>query len=768
MSARAAIRHIRWRLRIWVGVAFALGVALCFIPLFGVLGYELAFAMAIVGSVVGLDVGAAYARALATQPVAPATAGLTLVRGVGVGVAASAAIVVIPAIICAVHGLWAPTCDWTFGLWACLVMPMFSTVLAAGLGHAIGTLVRKRFLGAACAILPIFVLLGVALLRFYGAPAVFNYTPIVGYFPGNLYDEELHLGATLLWSRLEQLAWVVAILALVCARLDAPTYRVALHPRPLGRRVIPWSAFGASTVLALILFYFSGDLGYRVDADDVIAELDGRIETKHFVIHYAHTPEIDRDIQLIAEDHEFRLAEVADTLGVWPSQKLHSYYFADKDQKARLMGARDVEMAKPWRGEIYLDHRGWPEPSLRHEIAHAVAAEFGDWIFHVASRRVLGLPILASPGLIEGLAVATDWPGNYDRPTPHESVRALEAMGVTPTIRELLSLKFFGVSSARGYTTAGSFLRFLLDTYGAPKLRALYESGGDFTDAYGKDAGALEKEWQAMIQTLPAVDVEASRERFRGVSVFDRPCPHAIAARQDKALAARAAGDTSRAIDLMRHVCDDAPEEPRYRIALAGLLDTGDAEQKAEAQRILTSLAHDADHVTSSLRLDAYERLANIETDFAKKRALIVAAQALPVDEAERRQVDAKRFALDRDTPGGAALRMYFFGRGADPKLWAMLAATTEPELGFAHYLYGLQLRANLEWAGAADELAQALRLGLPPGGFTKFGARQLAIAAYRAHRDDLVEVAIATLSTLTASDRLLAQDWAKRLTFRK
>lgn len=765
MSARAAIRHIRWRLRIWAGVAIALGAVLCFIPLFGVLGYELAFAMAIVGSICGLDVGAAYARALAAQPPAPSTAGLTLVRGAAVGAGLAVGIVVIPAVICAIHGLWAPTCDWTFGVWAYLVMPVFSTALAAGIGHAIGTLVRRRFLGAACAILPLFVMLGVALLRFYGAPAVFNYTPIVGYFPGNLYDEDLHLGATLLWSRLEQLAWVVAILALVAARLDAPTYRVALHPRPLGRRIPALAIAAASTLAALILFYESGDLGYRVDADDVVAELDGRIETAHFVIHYAHTPEIDRDIQLIAEDHEFRLAEVAATLGVWPSKKLVSYYFADKDQKARLMGARDVEMAKPWRGEIYLDHRGWPEPSLRHEIAHAVAAEFGDWIFHVASRRVLGLPILASPGLIEGLAVATDWPGNYDRPTPHESVRALEAMGVTPTIRELLSLKFFGVSSARGYTTAGSFLRFLLDTYGAPKLRALYGSGGDFEDAYGKDAATLEKEWQAMIQTLPAVDVEASRERFRGVSVFDRPCPHAIAARQEKALAARAAGEVDHAIDLMRHVCDDAPEEPRYRLALAAMLEAGTPAQKAEAEAIYTQIAHDAEHVTSSLRLDAYEHLAATAVD---KRTLIIAAQALPVDEAERRQVDAKRFVLDRDTPAGAALRMYFFGRGADPKLWAMLASITEPELGFAHYLYGLQLRVATDWAGAADELARALQLGLPPGGFTKFAARQLAIAAYRAHRDDLVQVAIATLSTLTASDRLLAQDWAKRLTFRR
>src|SRR3954470_14078488 len=122
----------------------------------------------------------------------------------------------------------------------------------------------------------------------------------------------------------------------------------------------------------------AGGLGYAVDAADLDAVLDGRIETEHFVIHYAHTPEIDAEIELIARDHEFRYAQVVAQLGVAPAGKLGSYYFADRAQKAHWFGAYAVEMAKPWRREIYLDHRGFPHPSLRHEIAHAVASAFGD------------------------------------------------------------------------------------------------------------------------------------------------------------------------------------------------------------------------------------------------------------------------------------------------------------------------------------------------------------------------------------------------------
>ena len=753
----------------WLLVAFVLGLGLGALPLFGVLGFELATATAIFAAIMGLDLGSALARELQAQP-ADTPPGRTVAGSALVAAGVAAGIALVPGLVAAVRGIWVPTCDWWFGLESYAVMPLATAVLAAALGHALGCVTGpRRIAGALVAQLAFVVLLGAALLRFYSAPAVFNYTPIVGYFPGNLYDENLHLGAPLAWARLEQLAWVVALLALVAARLDPASYRVRLRA-PL--RLPALAMAGIALAGAIALFHLSGDLGYRVDAEDIVDELDGRIETPHFVIHYAHTVEIDADIQLIAADHEFRYGQVVAQLGVAPEGKLTSFYFADRDQKARLMGARDVEMAKPWRHEIYLDHRAWPHPSLRHEIAHAVAAAFGDPLFHVASRRVLGLPLLASPGLIEGLAVAVDWPGAYDRPTPHESVRALQAMGVEPTIRELLSLRFFGVSSARGYTTAGSFLKFLLDTYGAAPLRALYASGGDFEGAYHQSMFALEAQWQKMIAgiVLPPAEVEANRERFRGTSVFERPCPHAIAARREKAVDALAGGDRPRAIDLMRHVCDNAPEEPRYRMELGDFLVSGTAAEREEAAAIWLQLAQDAEHVTSSLRADAYERLAKLLVDFAQRRALLGEAAKLPVDPGERRQLDAEIFALDRTSAAGPALRMYFFGhaRGLDPRGWALIATLVEPELGFAHYLRGLQLQNGPapDWPQAAAELARGLELGLPGPAFVRNGARRLAIAGFRAGDRAGVERAIATLAdpAMTASDQLLAGDWRARL----
>ncbi|HUJ58474.1 MAG TPA: hypothetical protein VLX92_08275 [Kofleriaceae bacterium] len=789
-AARDALGRLLRRARFWVWCALGLGLglALGLVPLFGVLGYECALACALVAAVCGLDLGAALARELGRMPPLRLAArpGRALAASTGTAAALAVAVIAIPGVVCAVRGIWVPTCDWWFGLEAYAIMPLASAALGAALGHALAVAVgvradrrwrphRSTWLAV---VAPLVVLVAAAAWRFYSEPPVFVYSPVIGYFPGNLYDENVRLGAPLYWERLEDVLAVIAIVAAVASRLDVPSYRVRLRePRPGSVRRIGALVTALACAAGAIALHLDGAaLGYAIDAGDIADELGGRIETPHFVIHYAHTPEIDADIALIAEDHEFRYAEVVAQLGAAPAGKLTSYYFASADQKARWMGARGVEMAKPWRHEIYLDHREFPHPSLRHEIAHAVASAFGDPIFGLAARRVLGVPALISPGLVEGLAVAIDWPATDSGLTPHEAVRALDLLGYQPPLRELLSVQFLTVSSARGYTTAGSFVRFLLDRYGAAKLRALYGSGDDFAGVYGKSLDELTAEWRRMIDSIqlsPGV-VESVKERFRAGSVFARPCPHAIAARREQALHALAAGDRTRAVSLLREVCSEAPEEPRHTLELADFLATGDTSERAEATALWTELAGAGDAITTSVRAEALQRLARAAAargDLAGTGALLDRAARLPVDSDARRQVEAEQLALHATGPAGPALRGYFFTQGPSPldgAGWALLASYAQPELGFTHYLLGIQAGNQGKWPLAAAELDRALALGVPGIEFVKNGARKLAIAAYRAGDTVLVGRAIALLSgpDTSATDRLLGADWSARLVF--
>jgi hypothetical protein len=755
-----------------------------FLPLVGVLGFELALVASVFASLAAVDLGAALVRRVQATPPPPlsvAVSPLRLVAGLTARAVAIGVVVALPfGVIAAIHGLWAITCDWAFGVLAYVALPIASAVLFAGLGVAIGLVTGpRRLLGNA---LPYLVVLAIAfagLVRFYTEPPVFTYNPIIGYFPGNLYDEDISLGMPLFWARVEALAWIVGVLALCAAQLDAPRFRATLRRvRPREMRNGAWGLALAALATGLLLHLGGGALGHGITAEDIQDELGGRLETPHFVIHYAKTPDIERDLRLVAADHEFRYAQVTSRLGgVEVDGKIHSYYFANNAQKARLIGARNVEMAKPWRKEIYLDHRGFPHSSLRHEIAHVVAGELGDPIFAVSARRVAGLPVLFNPGMIEGMAVAASWPDKFDLSlTPDQSMRVIQALGHEPSVEHLLSIGFLTLSPQQSYTAAGSFLHFLLERYGVAPLRAVYGSGGDFPAAYGKSLRALAVEWRAYLKTvaIPPEAVEAHRERFARGSVFDRPCPHATAQRRIEAARRQDEGDRAGAIRLMRRVCDDQPSELRHRLDLAELLGDADATEgeRAEARAIFEELAAPGG-APSALRADAVSALifaAARAGDWVEVARLVAGSLALPLADFDRRQVLGRWLALNHVGPAGPALRAYFFATGTETgRALADAALAAEPALPLAAYLVGLQAEGD-DWREAAAQLAAALDGGLPHPLYVRNAARKLAVAAYRAGDPALVERAIAMLTSTGAGmsevDRLLGVDWSERLVF--
>jgi len=487
--------------------------------------------------------------------------------------------------------------------------------------------------------------------------------------------------------------------------------------------------------------------------------------TRHFVIYYADRSDIAGDIELIGADHELRLAQACATLGLDPDQvgTIRSYYFADDEQKGRLFGARRVEMAKPWRHEIYLSHRDFPHPSLRHEIAHVVAAGFGSPGFGVSARH----GFLFNPGLIEGLAVAVDWPGSHPSMTPHQQMRAMELLGFAPDVRAVLSVRFLALASSRGYTAAGSFVRFLLDRHGPAALRRLYRSGGDFEGVYGVGLDQLTAEWRTMLAgvTVPAGDLAAARERFRTPGVFSRPCPHAVAARANRAARLLAGGRRGAAVKLLRRICRDAPDEPRHRMMLADVLDGGEPGERAEARAIYRGFAAgQAGPVVAAESLVRLARIAAADGDRVATRAWVTAGQALALDDDRARQFEAMAHALDRRGLAGAFERGYFFADDGDRQAWAAAAAIADPGHGLAWYLFGLQAAEHGDPDTATWALDLSVQLGLPSPRFRRAAARRLPTLAWRAGAAAILDRALALLDdTGYQVDHLTAEDWRQR-----
>jgi hypothetical protein len=73
-------------------------------------------------------------------------------------------------------------------------------------------------------------------------------------------------------------------------------------------------------------------------------------------------------------------------------------------------------------------------------------------------------------------------------------IESLDRLNAVRTPRPLGSV----LDEQSAYILAGSFVGFLIDKYGLPEFRKLYESGA-YESAYGKALWELEKEWRAAL-----------------------------------------------------------------------------------------------------------------------------------------------------------------------------------------------------------------------------------------------------------------------------
>src|SRR5690606_14520895 len=130
--------------------------------------------------------------------------------------------------------------------------------------------------------------------------------------------------------------------------------------------------------------------------------------------------------------------------------------------------------------------------------AHLVTGTIGRPPFGVTA--VLG-GLLPVQGLVEGAAVAADWPTG--ELTVHEQARAMRVLKLAPPLPRIMSATgFYGESASRAYMYAGSFVRWLVEERGAGAFARVYRDG-DFHAAYGTALPALVAEWEAWLDGEP-------------------------------------------------------------------------------------------------------------------------------------------------------------------------------------------------------------------------------------------------------------------------
>ena len=450
------------------------------------------------------------------------------------------------------------------GFFPLLTLP--SALLASAAGVLLGLAFRRIWLAVLGWVLLLILGGVVTAWPLIAGPQVFAFNHLLGYLPGPLYDEALAVSAPLWWFRLQTVLLVVAFVALAAGLLDTVAGRLG-RPRV---RPATWFLFAAAVAGVVALQQRAPELGLVMTDAALREALGGERESPHFrLIDPRGMPR--EEVERVLRDAEFRHLQLAPLLAgpEVPAQRTTIWLYRSDQEKARLVGAGNTQFAKPWRHELHLNAHDFPHPTLKHELAHVLAAPSGAPPFGVTA-RLFGL--WPQMGLIEGMAVAADAPVTGEL-TLHQWAAGMRRQKLAPDMRQILGPEgFYAAAPGRAYTLAGSFLRHLGDVHGAEKLRALYRHG-DFQGTYGRSLDALVTEWEKHLDGLPLEPAVLDRAfaRFREGALFTRTCGREVARLQEEArLTSRS--DPEEALRLVQRAGILQPEEPAFALAEARLL----------------------------------------------------------------------------------------------------------------------------------------------------------------------------------------------------
>ncbi|MCB9606314.1 MAG: hypothetical protein H6716_06975 [Polyangiaceae bacterium] len=748
-SAREPSGPRGWLTRSWrgerplcvgVGLAGGLGLGLGFLPLLGGPGYETSVVAglllpALAANAEGLravskSLQNSRVRAEAAnpaeqpEPYSRPRDGLNLraLDVIGHGLWSGTLIWLSFVLLNSFHGLRLGWCDPASDLELMLLGPGFGALAGGAWGGVVGLFLRRRIrrrlhagsqvkprsmriltLAAALA-LPL-ASIGVSVVRFVTSPMVFAYDPFVGYFSGSIYDTVINAQGLLTY----RLGTLATLAALSCA-----AFHVELGPQ--GK--LYWQRRGrpgvlllaAAALLVSVGITISGPtLGHYYTTADIKHELGG--EYSYGRCDLAYDAALPRGLMIAtARDCDAHIHQLEAFFGAPGPERVTAYFFANGQQKQRLMGAMNVYIAKPWRREVYLQAQGYPHPVLGHELAHVVSGAYAKGPFKVPGRM---LGVFANPGLIEGTAVAAAPDEDADL-TLQQWARAMLDLKLLPSLERVFHLGFLGENSSTAYTVAGAFVEWFRTEQGKEALRRWY--GGETLRAItGKDLEGLEQDWLQSLQKVevPPAAMGVAKARFDRPAVFGRHCPHTVDRLLEQARAL-ASNDPNGSLKACSELLALEPENLGARLAKAkATVSKGDLDDARKQYRAIA----DDQRLSTSQRAMGLEELADLELSQgsleAAKKTYGEVLKAT-VGEDRLRSVELRR---DMNDPRArSAMVALLIGSSNQQRDWIDAAsqlgrwAEAEPDNGLPEYLIGRNLYGNGRFDLAEPRLLAASR----------------------------------------------------------
>lgn len=411
-----------------------------------------------------------------------------------------------------VHALRIRNCDWLTGVEFWLVIPCVSVMVTLALvGIFSGDWFKRKRLWVAGLLLLDLLFFG---FRLAWWPPIAGYSIGFGWFAGSIYDEALSLSTTLLLYRFHLL------LGSVLGLLMVDRYHQQTMVKNFALLVV-------CCLQCLTFLKFDQPSVFR-STNWVKAELGAELETEHFVVYFDPS-DIDQQMETVLEaDLEFRYWEMQeffqDDPVAWKGRKIEVFLYPDASTQQRLIGSRQTFVARPWTHQIHVRWRFGSEV-MAHELSHIFSAVFGGWLFSLPAYEN-GMPNI---GLLEGVAVAADWP--QEDFTPHEIAASLYQEGQLPNIRNSFDpVGFWKSPAGKAYQGVGSFVRWLIDEYGIQSVKSWYQ-GVEFYDIFGIRLLDAVARWESFLDgvDLNKYNKKQILNRYNRRSIFQKKCARTVA-----------------------------------------------------------------------------------------------------------------------------------------------------------------------------------------------------------------------------------------------
>jgi hypothetical protein len=234
-------------------------------------------------------------------------------------------------------------------------------------------------------------------------------------------------------------------------------------------------------------------------------------------------------------EHFVYYAQPSQSIPDW-AVKLHETTYTKVTQLFPVTGAPKIQYYK-YRSQTDLEQvfgrsrKGYAYQTNEGSIVHSVYSCHPHEVIHAVTYSIGRPPALFE----EGLAVAYDWRFALEEGEVHALARGKLLQQKLFPLRSILTTRGFeAYNSITAYVEAGSFVKYLIDTYGPDKMRSLFtlprhsdlrEIEAAFQGAYSQSLSEMESGWWAFLRAWypperPTLEKKVSLLLFSGSSLI--------------------------------------------------------------------------------------------------------------------------------------------------------------------------------------------------------------------------------------------------------